>query len=313
MSLFRALTRPKQRTDSIDFNRTNDLGLSNLELSLRHFLVFATGIMRGGTVSPDSGMFVKVGALAGITSTGRALILEVDTSAGPFASNNSGNPRVDLVSAYISDDQAAVETRKFINSDVNPVQKFDQDVSTKIETKALLRITQGTPASNPVAPALPAGHIALAEVRINNGQTQINSGSITQRYESRVAPQRAKKTADTSGNISFPWESDRLEKVVTPAGATTVLEGQVEYAPVGFSSSQMVILEVIDKTNADAVVARATYAPNVANPLMTFSVRGAVEGPRGPADYALRLRRSDGAGGTTLWPATNIILIARTF
>lgn len=315
MPLLRAIARVLQRTDAIDFNRSGESALTNLEIAIRHgFLPQPPAILRGGTVRTDSGLFVRVNAFAGLTTAGRLAILESDTAVGPLATNSSGNPRIDLVSAYVTDVEVSAEPRVFLNNGVTPATQYTQDVATKIESRVILRVTTGTPAPTPVAPAVPSGDIALAEVRVASGATSIAAGDITQRFEVRLVPQRVQTTADAASNVALPWESDRLKSVVTPAGAVTVFDGQVQLNPLNISADTTMVLEVVNKSNANAVVAQASYGIiATVNPLNTYRVTGAVTGPIGPADYVLRLRLGNNAAGTTWDRTRNVILVARTF
>lgn len=128
-------------------------------------------------VTAPGGMNVRVGSgVAGDTAvvdgatalSGTYIVLNDAVSEDkPIAVGDATNPRIDLIVLRIYDDA------------------FD---STG-RTEAAIEVVEGTPAATPAAPALPAGAIALAEVRVEAGEsTAIAAGKITdRRVTTRIA------------------------------------------------------------------------------------------------------------------------------
>lgn len=114
------------------------------------------------TANSPAGMSVRIAsgwaAIIGTTQAGMgcytiyndATVVETITTADPT------NPRIDLVVATVRD--------AYYSGAYNDV---------------IFQVIAGTPAGSPVAPALPANSISLAEVYVGAAVTQINTGNIT--------------------------------------------------------------------------------------------------------------------------------------
>lgn len=287
MALRRVVVADQQRTDAIDLNRTNDFALDNLARVLGRSLLAAPGaVYRGGKVKQTgpASKNVVVEPLFGINAAGQILLLETDATLA-VPNNTSGNPRIDLVSVGYSETDDPAELRKFW--DTGAQDTFDQNTVTKKNAQALPALTVGTPAGSPVAPATPAGHIALARVAVADGFASIVDADIT-------------RLDVSSPLVAVTWAGDGLShdlpytlpapvlRLGTPAGGLTLLYAQVHVeseSGVGIDIEPGSIhrpLSLAIEEVGGAVVCRAT-ARIAHGGELTMHVAGAVAGPRNPA------------------------------
>jgi hypothetical protein len=125
-----------------------------------------TGIIKSNSlaVTPNSpvGMSVIIAsgwaAIVGTTQANMGTYVAYNDAATVVAitTANPTNPRIDLVCATVQD-----------------------AYYTGAQNNVVFQVVVGTPASSPVAPALPANSIALAEVDVVAGALSITSGDIT--------------------------------------------------------------------------------------------------------------------------------------
>ena len=125
-----------------------------------------TGIIKSTSlaVTPNSpvGMSVIIAsgwaAIVGTTQANMGTYVAYNDAATVVAitTANPTNPRIDLVCATVQD-----------------------AYYTGAQNNVVFQVVVGTPASSPVAPALPANSIALAEVDVAAGALSITSGDIT--------------------------------------------------------------------------------------------------------------------------------------
>lgn len=125
-----------------------------------------TGIIKSTSlaVTPNSpvGMSVIIAsgwaAIVGTTQANMGTYVAYNDAATVVAitTANPTNPRIDLVCATVQD-----------------------AYYTGSQNNVIFQVVAGTPASSPVAPALPANSIALAEVDVAAGALSITSGDIT--------------------------------------------------------------------------------------------------------------------------------------
>jgi hypothetical protein len=125
-----------------------------------------TGIIKSNSlaVTPNSpvGMSVIIAsgwaAIVGTTQANMGTYVAYNDAATVVAitTANPTNPRIDLVCATVQD-----------------------AYYTGSQNNVIFQVVVGTPASSPVAPALPANSIALAEVDVLAGALSITSGDIT--------------------------------------------------------------------------------------------------------------------------------------
>lgn len=125
-----------------------------------------TGIIKSTSleVTPNSpvGMSIIIAsgwaAIVGTTQSNMGTYVAYNDAATVVAitTANPTNPRIDLVCATVQD-----------------------AYYTGAQNNVIFQVVVGTPASSPVAPALPANSIALAEVDVAAGALSITSGDIT--------------------------------------------------------------------------------------------------------------------------------------
>ena len=295
--LQRSMVTINQRLDVEDFNRTNDQALANLALALRHFLVPTTGVMRGLTLdaTDPTSMLVTLKPGAAIGPNGDAIIVESDRAVGPFAANASGNPRIDLVSIRYAEAAGSAENRNFIN----PVDgtQFSSAVNTRVITNPTVTITQGVPAADPVAPATPAGDVALYAVRIENGAVSIAQDKLTRVETSRVDPLRVASAGAVIDQSTWDGPSLQLQ---TPAGMTTFLFAIAGVTVLTAAEMHASIRDVAAGTQL------STYGHAPTTGLLTLTAAAAITGPTvGVRTYRLRVTG-------TLFDVGSAMLVALT-
>ncbi|GEM_PF-5775897 len=166
-----------QRADTDDFLATNTLALQNLFLALKHGFAPNNGWLQPGAISyAGPGMACElVAPVAVITDQGLAIMSETATLTP--GNGDGSNPRIDLVSAYWSEVDASSETRQFMDQATGV--PYGQSVDTRTEWKLTAALTAGTPAADPVRPATPANHVALWEILVPTGATDLTGGTFT--------------------------------------------------------------------------------------------------------------------------------------
>lgn len=133
---------------------------------------------------------------------------QLSRSVGPFASNATGNPRIDLVYAAVTPDVASSTVSRKVK---NPSTKVvtTQLVSVSKETTVTISIAAGTAAASPVPPAMPSDaagtyYIPLAYVRIPDGF----SGTSTVAYSDIINIAPIPNLSPTTGaNVTRPASS----------------------------------------------------------------------------------------------------------
>jgi hypothetical protein len=128
-----------------------------------------------------------------VANQGTYIVQSTAVENVPLATANATNPRIDLIVAQVYDKQA--------------------DGGTRYAWQPIA--VTGTPATSPVAPAVPANALLLAEVRVNAGVASVSASNITDR---RIL----------SGTGDVPkWDFSG-----TPSTAQTVATGtSAKYAP----------------------------------------------------------------------------------
>ncbi|MGK5631226.1 hypothetical protein [Streptomyces sp. URMC 123] len=112
----------------------------------------------GLAVTGDAGMTAKVApGRAVVQSTevaGAYPVVSTQVESITFADGDAANPRIDLVVLRV----------------------YDQAHDTSNRTEAVIEVIKGTPAAAPVAPAVPSGALALAEVTVPTGASAGKGG-----------------------------------------------------------------------------------------------------------------------------------------
>lgn len=119
---------------------------------------------------------------------------------------------------YIAEHQNATETVTIGASDPTRdridlivARVYDDEADSSGQNKTEIEVVEGEPkSSNPTAPAVPAGAIALAEVAVDRGVTGITDADITdRRTEIIVAGQHVEtlvfESSDTFTKADYPW------------------------------------------------------------------------------------------------------------
>lgn len=272
-----------QRTDNYDFNEQGRLALANLALAMKGFVGRSAGVVRGGDLTPDVGRFLTLGPTSAIDAAGNLLILDEETSVGEFASNGSGNPRIDLVSLAYDEDDVGVEPRIFSDQAGGVLTV---ETPTVVRATTAVVITTGTPSATPAPPNLPAGHVALAHVTVPSGASQLEAANIAPVWASFVRPLRY-VTQGVTDPVTLTWESSPLQAVVTPAYGATFFLAQLNLevaAVIGFR------IRLVDTTN-DIILREIRVATPSTAQRLTFTLLApqAAGGSALVRDVALRV------------------------
>lgn len=287
----RPIWYPYERVDDTDVNRGSGDALSNLALFAQFGFAPELGVLRGLVVGPTDPVSMLAtcspgaAAIANTAAPGTAglAIVESDRNVGPFATNNSGQDRIDLVSLRYAEARGQTEQRNFVQADNS---KFQAAVNTRIIANPQLVVTQGVPGTPPAAPATPVGDIALAQVLIRNGAASIIASDITR----DPILDRVLEVIIEPGNQAISWVSDPILTRRTPAGMATLLLCKFQIAAAGGNLDKPIAGILLDG-NENIVISQVVFRTppnegvNVASPMM-MAVR------RGPHDGAYRLRVS---------------------
>lgn len=139
--------------------------------------------------------------------------------------------------------------------DLVVLQVYDDDVDGSGQTVALVEVEQGTPAASPVAPAVPSGAVALAQVSVAAGLSSgITAGMITDRRvmshgwisHTPVIP------GVTIGNGSISARYKRTGNIVR-------YQGKVTLGSTSVLSQASARLPVTPHASADGIPGSAVY------------------------------------------------------
>jgi hypothetical protein len=209
----------------------------------------------GANMSVDVAAGKAIVAGTSVANQGTYIVQSTAVENVPLATADATNPRIDLIVAQVYDKQA--------------------DGGTRYAWQPIP--VTGTPASSPVAPAVPPNALLLAEVRVNAGVASVSASNITDR---RIL----------SGTGDVPkWDFSG-----TPSTAQTVATGQsVKYAP----ATTFQIVGMGTTATVGEVVCRTPgrYAVH-------FGIMLATSTNSGPRAAVIELRNS---GGTLLRRVAN--------
>lgn len=205
--------------------------------------VTTTGAGNGSVQVAAGGVVV---AWTGSTGQGHYYAYnDAATTVGAFAANASGNPRIDLVSVQITDTGVSAPTAAFV-------------------------ITQGTAASTPVAPAVPANATPIAAVTIPNGFTtsttvsNANIGDVRRKaYLPDVSLTSTSSTvvpSPSAGNIGYRVDDQRLNAY----NASAVEGARWENIPERTGFRNMLINGAMNVSQRQTSVASITSSASVA-------------------------------------------------
>lgn len=279
--------------------------LDNLALALKRFLQPQPGVFRGGKVkqtgAPSKNVLVE--PMGGLTNGGELLILDAET---PLAvpDNGSPNPRIDLVSIKVDTVDNPQVSRPFWNPGTE--ESFTQNTVVSRRLLATPVLTTGTPAGVPVAPATPAGHIALATISVAAGFSVITDAQITR---SQVPdPLQLTSFAGAGGANALPYVPDpRLRLSVRTGGVALVFAMVTVNSNSGFNAASVhKPLEMTIEEVGGGVIGRTT-ARLWEGDTRTLTAAGMVTGPKSPAAaYQLRFAQAAGLHTGTDWSSINI-------
>ena len=307
--LRREMWTVNERVDSYDLNQTNDLAAANLGLAIAKFIAPSGGVVNGGGASPAGGMLITLNPLSAIAGV-NLIIVESARTVGPFAANSdpNGYARLDLISVGYAEAPSNSEQRTMIN----PVSgsTYGATINTKVTANPVVTITQGVAASDPALPATPAGHVALYQVRVGSGVTEITADKITQIPASRVDRVRNIFEVSTSGGVAVtaPWTSSKSLSFSVADGAAALLIASFEGAPVAdqaepnFAPVATLAVSIEDAAAPNVSLARAAvpywcarYSGITLCPQQTATVIAPLYGPLTLKSYRLRVQKDTAA------------------
>lgn len=230
MPLEKIQVATNQRTDKLDMNRATAYALANLALAARHLIVDAGRVLRGGALRPADPptRFLTLEPLAALSANGELILLENDYALPEVAPNSSGNPRIDLVSIGYAEADSRTEQRTFIDPlNLDPVTgkpiQYQAATPTTITATPEVTLTTGTPAASPSPPPTPANHIALWQIAVANGATQLTASELTRVEAERISRLRGATFMPTGNPQTSPYTSPALSLVVPTAGAALLI------------------------------------------------------------------------------------------
>lgn len=316
MPLKRQRVYQNQRTEIADFNGGQDLGFANLALAMHRFVAGGVGMVRGGRVTPAGGLFCLVSAGAGMVAADRPVIVESDQTVQHLP-NNSGQPRIDLISIGYAEVVSDPQLRPFLNTATG--QQSQSTVNTTLTSATVVQVVAGVPAASPVAPSAPAGHIGLATVRIDSGLTTITADKISTIDASRLDALRYVATTALGPDyplVNSPFVAGQTLTFAVPAGRAALLMGYCNLKPRitstpaanGTVAAVNAVVSIVDAAipsvrlaqDQRAVVAVASGGVfTVAN--VVCHPAGIIVGPAASATYQLRAFSGFADAGYETW------------
>ncbi|MGH9760444.1 MAG: hypothetical protein ACREDR_24745, partial [Blastocatellia bacterium] len=108
-------------------------------------------------------------------------LMATTPQAFTLAAADSTNPRIDLVYVTFGENIDAVQTTRHFSVDPTNQSAQQGDVSVYSEKwdQLTIAVVTGTPASSPIAPALPNGAFLLYTITVQANATALDSGSLT--------------------------------------------------------------------------------------------------------------------------------------
>lgn len=298
MPLTRSRADEGQRTDAIDFLRTNNSAFSNLELALRAFLFgpqVVSGVVHGGGLAPTgpASMNVALDPLAAIVSLHLCIASEQQILA--IAPADPTHPRIDLISIGYSEQNTDTEARWKKISGVN----VQTPVATQIKAIQQAVVTTGVPAASPASPSVPAGHIPLWTVRVPAGATAVDVDDFTRADTSRIDRFRYVSWAAPTPPTALPYDGTEMT-VTIPDGSVALLIG---VAGLALQDSQPLRAKILVDGVALPIGGEAGLAGYDAQDLTASGDQHLVAVGIGTSTgvYKLRLERQSVGGGFNAW------------
>jgi hypothetical protein len=159
----------------------------------------------------------------------------------PVGAADPTNPRIDTVVVRIYDDEVAPGAGFAVNAEV----------------------IKGTPAAAPVAPALPRDCLALADVRVNVGQTGVVAGNITDRRANIDG--RVPRGIIAYGTAGQPAANAVMNLSTVVSGAASWLAANTVTLPVGAGGLYLIQFAIQYRSSAIVGIrAEVTNAAGVA-------------------------------------------------
>lgn len=176
------------RTDMSEFRDFSDEKLMSI---LKKFFKF--GVLDGCDLSVGNGLEITVSDGSVFFQIDN-IYVEVEESTINLAAADVDNPRYDKVECY------------FIEVD-NRVEENDKGIDVVVTQflKANLRVIQGAPAVNPVAPPTTAGSISLGICRVDANEVQLEASDLItdERYRDIGRPKNLKSVSlDLANNAT---------------------------------------------------------------------------------------------------------------
>lgn len=276
--------------------------VENLGLALKRFLQPQAGIFRGGKVK-QTGVASKnviVEPLAGLTPGFELLVLDAEVTLA-VPDNASAFSRRDLVSVRLDTTDAAPVSRAFWNPATETA--FTQNTVVSRSLKATPVYAVGVPSGSPTAPALPAGHVALATVLVGPGFSTVTDAAITR----SIAPEPLQVLAfeGPGGVNALPYEPEEQLSLSVRDGGQAVVFAHVTLND-GNSFDPTIWRKLLTTTIEE--VGGATIAERKDRLFQGDSrglfLIGAVSGPKPLAKYKLRF--VDGGSTGTAYGSVNL-------
>lgn len=278
-----------ERFEAVDVNRTNNNAWGNLTMALKSFVQPGSGISWGCTFDAPGGMLLTMSAGAVMTDGGPVLFDAPQSLV--FAASHASLDRIDIVTTGYAEASGTNEARSFW--DDNQQQPFSQPIDTEvISGPSAALVTQGTPAGSPTAPSTPAGHVVLAQVRVNAAVVDLLVTDVTVPSESQLQVVRHSikyGTFDQNVDVTLPWSSNTNAPIIPPFkmkvddGRPIFLFGSATIAPQGSAPASIIL-----------------------------HLETSVGGPIAQAFYPLCVKAMPTAKGTTLWVASLFVGIGTT-
>ncbi|MGB9661346.1 MAG: hypothetical protein ACPL5F_04925 [Moorellaceae bacterium] len=149
---------------------------SNTTVILSGLQVQANATPDGG-ITVTAGVAVQNGQIINIATNQQVNVISGTYTWGTPLGADTTNPRIDLIVCQYQTQATNVQSRPFKDPTTGTVT--NQNVALTQQDYFALNVIHGTPSANPVAPAVPSGWFALAQVYVAAGATVIQQANIT--------------------------------------------------------------------------------------------------------------------------------------
>jgi hypothetical protein len=238
--------------------------------------VILTGLQVQANSTPDGGITVTAGIavsngqIINIPSNQQVNVISGTYTWGTPLGADSTNPRIDLIVCQYQTQATNVQNRPFKDPTTGTVTY--SNVALIQQDYFALNVIHGTPSSTPVAPSVPSGWFALAQIYIPAGATTIQQANITDlTSQYRTSGGWLKKVS--GGRI---WVNDSQAAEIDTISGIKLMLGNTSYI---FDNTTNGYLDISGNTNGIRLLSSLLANQGITIPAgQTFTNNGSYAG-----------------------------------